>query len=237
MLPEGTRNRAMSLRILLIDDEKEVQRLVRSVFEQFGCEVVTVSDGQQAGQLLEQERFDGILLDAWMPGQNAFELTLRARSTPINRDIPIVMLTSSNEVETMRQGFKAGITFFLCKPFSREQLASAFRALRGPMLSEKRRHARLPFRTSVACKIGERNFVSDSLNLGEGGMLLGASGGVDVGQEMEVNFLLPYFPKPVKTRAQVLRREPPDHMTVAFSCLTLEERGAIQKHVLGGVQE
>ena len=227
----------MSLRILLIDDEKEVQRLVRSVFEQFGCEVVTIEDSQQAGQLLEQERFDGILLDAWMPGQNGFDLTLRARSTPINREIPIVMLTSANDVETMRRGFKAGITFFLCKPFSREQLAGAFRALRGPMLSEKRRHARLPFRTAVSCKIGERNFVSDSLNLGEGGMLLGASGGADVGQEIELKFLLPYFPKPVKTRAQVVRKEPPDRMTVTFTCLTLEERAAIQKYVLGGVQE
>jgi len=227
----------MSLKILLIDEEKEVQRLVRSVFEQFGCEVVTISDSQQAGPLIEQEKFDGILLDPWAPGQNGFELAARARSTPINRTIPIVMLTSSNDVETMRQGFKAGITFFLCKPFSREQLAGAFRALRGPMLSEKRRHARLPFRTSVSCKIGEMNFVSDSLNLGEGGMLLGASGGADVGQEIEVKFLLPYFPKPVKTRAQVLRKDPPDRMTVGFSCLTLEERGAIQRYVLGGVQE
>jgi CheY-like chemotaxis protein len=227
----------MSLRILVIDDEKEVLRLVRSVFEQFGCEVVVISDGAKAGQLLEQERFDGILLDAWMPGSNGFDLTVRARSTPINREVPIVMLTASNDVETMRQGFKAGITFFLCKPFSREQLASAFRALRGPMLSEKRRHARLPFRTSVACKIGERNFVSDSLNIGEGGMLLGASGGADVGQEIEVNFSLPYFPKPVKTRVQVLRKDAPDRLSVAFTTLSLEQRGAIQKYVLGGVKE
>ena len=227
----------MSLRILVIDDEKEVLRLVRSVFEQFGCEVVVISDGAKAGQLLEQERFDGILLDAWMPGSNGFDLTVRARSTPINREVPIVMLTASNDVETMRQGFKAGITFFLCKPFSREQLASAFRALRGPMLSEKRRHARLPFRTSVACKIGERNFVSDSLNIGEGGMLLGASGGADVGQEIEVNFSLPYFPKPVKTWVQVLRKDAPDRLSVAFTTLSLEQRGAIQKYVLGGVKE
>jgi len=227
----------MSLRILVIDDEKEVLRLVRSVFEQFGCEVVVISDALKAGQLLEQERFDGILLDAWMPGSNGFDLTVRARSTPINREVPIVMLTASNDVETMRQGFKAGITFFLCKPFSREQLASAFRALRGPMLSEKRRHARLPFRTSVACKIGERNFVSDSLNIGEGGMLLGASGGADVGQDIEVNFTLPYFPKPVKTWVQVLRKDPPDRLSVTFTTLSLEQRGAIQKYVLGGVKE
>jgi CheY-like chemotaxis protein len=227
----------MSLRILVIDDEKDVLRLVRSVFEQFGCEVVLMSDGPQAGQLLEQERFDGILLDAGMPGTNGFDLTVRARSTPVNREVPIVMLTRSNDAATMRQGFKAGITFFLCKPFSRQQLATAFRALRGPMLSEKRRHARLPFRTSVTCKIGERNFVSDSLNIGEGGMLLGASGGADIGQEIEVNFNLPYFPKPVKARVQVMRKEPSDRLTVAFTNLSMEHRGAIQKYILGGVNE
>src|SRR5438046_5190445 len=141
-----------------------------------------------------------------MPHMDAFQLTQCIRNSHLNRKVPIIMLTAQDDAPTMRKGFNAGVNFFLGKPFNRERIAGLFAAARGPMLKEKRSHTRLPYRATVDCKwLGQRqgHFKAGSVDICEAGMLLGPSGGLEVGQEVELEFELPTAKAPLKLRAKI----------------------------------
>ncbi len=243
-----------------MDDEPAILDFIKEVIEPLGYHVVTLQDGREAAQRLEMERFDGIVVDIWMPHLDGYELTRRSRASLVNGGTPVVMITGADDIEAMRKGFRCGVSFFLAKPFTPGQVCNLFTAVRGSMLRERRRYMRLPFHTAVQCVFGEhgeKRFTANSLNLGETGMLLEPSGGLEVGQDLILQFTLPaepewqrtarrrrgkpLFPEPTlesgprEMRAKVLRREPPDRMAVEFTTLSPEERAAIQRHVMGVV--
>lgn len=229
----------MPLKILVVDDETQVLDVVKLMMENLGCEVVTYVDSRKAAEILETQKFDGVLLDVRMPDLDGFELARRIRGSPPNATVPIVMLTGLEDVETMREGFRAGATFFLPKPFTQERAWSLYTAMRGAMLTEKRRHARLPLRTPVRCAWGpyhDKAFTGDSVNISEGGMVIESAGGVDVGAEVELEFLLPQVMKLVRLQGEVLRKEAPDRIAVGFSAVTPEDFDAIRKFIRWGVK-
>lgn len=125
------------MKILLVDDEPEICRLVKSMVEPLGVEVHTSSDSLEAAKILEKEKFDGIMLDVAMPNLDGFQLTRKIRATPPNRQAPIIMITGMDDVNTMRRAFEAGATFFIGKPISREKVYAIFRTARGAMLAER----------------------------------------------------------------------------------------------------
>ncbi len=230
----------MLLRIMAVDDEPAILNLVKATVEPMGIEVLTVGDAQQAAERANQEVFDGIFVDAKMPGLDGFELTRAIRKSALNPRVPIVMLTGYDDIDTMRKGYQAGVTFFLGKPFSPDRASNLVRAMRGPMLNEKRRHARLPYRTRVECKWGEhgeRQFVAGSLNIGEGGMLLEPSGGLEVGDRVQVEFQMPNHKSILRPQARVVRREDPDRVAIEFVQISLEEQEAIREYIFGRGKE
>jgi c-di-GMP-binding flagellar brake protein YcgR len=133
----------------------------------------------------------------------------------------------------MREGFRAGNTYFLAKPPDLTQLSNLLKLMQGIMLREKRSYARLPLRTVVGCRKDNLQFTSASVNIGEGGMLLESSGGLEVGQETELRFSLPSLSGSLNPKAKVVRREAPDRMAVQFLELSSEERKAIQTYIAG----
>ena len=145
-----------TMKILVVDDEPEVCKLIKTMVEPLGVEVRTSSDSREAALIVENEKFDGIMLDAAMPNLDGFDLTRKIRTTPPNQQAPIIMITGMDDVDTMRRAFKAGATFFIGKPFSREKIYAIFRTARGAMLAERRRYARLPYRTTVTCVLRGR---------------------------------------------------------------------------------
>ncbi len=227
----------MAFKVLFVDDEPDVLKLLKSLVEPLGFEVLTLADSREAARRLQTEKFDAVFLDARMPHLDGFELAKTIRTSPANSGVPMVMLTVYNDAETMRKGFKAGISFFLGKPVSQDRMAGMLRAMRGAMLKEKRRHARLPLRTSVTCQLGPTRFKSESQNIGEGGMLLDMSGGANVGQELEIEFLLPQASSPVKAQVTVLRKQPPDKIAVRFLALTPSDREAIVGYINGKITD
>lgn len=157
---------------------------------------MSVSGSTQAQELIEKEKFDGIILEAQMPAPDGFELTRFIRGSTLNRGVPVVMLTADESIEVMRRGFKAGVTFFMSEPSSRERVYGLFNAVRGALTQERRRHIRLPYRTKVVCQWGEnleKRFTGESLTIGEGGMSVQPSGGLEVGSEITLTFSLPEF--------------------------------------------
>ena len=221
----------MAPKLLVVDDEPEVLKLLKTMLESFGCEVLATADSQGAAQRANREKFDAIFVDAWMPILDGFALTEQIRKSPSNSRVPIVMLTGSDDAQTMSRGFKSGVTFFLGKPFDTKKLFGLFKALRGTMLKEKRHRARVPLRTVVTCTVGKKHFRAGSLNIGEGGILLESSGGLEVGQIVDVLFTLPSIPQPLNPRAKAVRRESRDRIALRFVEFKPEQQKMLQDFI------
>jgi CheY-like chemotaxis protein len=183
---------------------------------------------------LETEKIDGLFVDVFMPHVDGLILTQRVRNSRLNRRVPIVMLTGSDDGETMRKSFEAGANFFLGKPFTRERVYNLLGATRGSMLKERQRYTRLPYRTEVDCTWGTeplRHSRTFSVNLSEGGMKLTPPGGLAIGQELEVAFNLPGIPHITKAHARVVREAPPNGIGIQFLKLNTQDEKDLQGYV------
>ena len=199
----------MAVKILMADGDRAVLELARSSISTLQwCDLVTVKDGREAAELLQSQKFDGVVMADRVPHVDGFELIQHLKDSPLNAGIPIVMLTGGDVIDTMRRGFKAGVTFFAVKPSNRERFYHLFNAVRGAMENERRRHHRLPYRTPVTCSLGDQGqnrFVAESVDISAGGMLVRPSGGAEVGQVLELEFLLPQVSRtaqPVTPKSQ-----------------------------------
>jgi CheY-like chemotaxis protein len=254
----------MLVRVLVVDDEPAVLELIRTTVQALRwCEVLTLTNSRMAAKCLARQKFDGVIVDAHMRDLDGFGVTECARTSPLNAGIPIVMLTDDSDINTMRRGFRAGVTFFAAKPSTRERVYRLFSAVRGTMLREQRRHHRLPFRTSVVCRWKNHEmgqFMAESLEISEGGMSLTPSGGLEVGQEAELEFVLPQasgsakpaVQKPAKSlfhepeatldgpqrlRATVRYRTPQDAIGLEFISLAPACREVIRRYISGVTPE
>lgn len=230
----------MAFNILVVDDEQPILDLLRANLEPLGATVTATSESPEAARIVEEKKFDGVILDVLMPELDGMELTRRVRATRLNRKVPVVMLTGMDDVETMRQGYLAGATCFLGKPITQDRIQSLFNAMRGPMLCDRRRHARLPFPIPVDCRWGENRencFVATCVNLSESGMLLQASETTEAGQELKLKFKLPTWRRRLRPRARVVRKDSEWRFAVAFTTLTALEAEAIQDFIAGQLTE
>ncbi len=230
---------SMGFKILVVDDERPVLEMLKSMLESQGCEVVAANDGRVAARLVERRKFDGVILDASMPHLDGFQLTQVVRNSPSNRGVPVIMITGTGDVQTMRKGFQAGITLFLSKPISNERLAHTLNALRGAFLKEKRRYARLIYRDEVICQLAGRDAPPSKLSgldLSEGGMALMRAAGLGVGLGLTVQFKLPGAAEFLKLFAKIVRQMPPDGIAVSFVDVSPGELRLIQKYISGAVK-
>jgi CheY-like chemotaxis protein len=225
------------MKLLVVDDDPALCKLIKGLVEPLGLEVRTSSDSQEAASIVETERFDGIMLDAVMPILDGYALARKIRATPPNQLAPIIMITGKDDVETMRQAFNAGATFFIGKPFTREKIYALFRTARGAMLAERRRYARIPYHTAVTCvRRGER-FNAASISVGEGGMDLEGLSAASVDDVLELEFSLPDLRKPVNVNGKVRVKEASGRTSVEFVELSDAERQAIREFIHDKVKE
>jgi CheY-like chemotaxis protein len=219
------------LKLLIVDDEPEILKVFKTIVEPLGYDVVAFSDSRAAAQRVNAEKFDMVAVDAHMPDPNGFELTGRIRASRSNGNVPILMFTGHDDVETMRRGFAAGITFYLAKPLSASKLRGLFAAARGMMLQERRRYVRLPLRVNVDCQSGNKRFKARSADVAQGGMLLEGSGGLAEGDIAQVAFALPGVDQPLRLMAKVVRKVEPNQLALEFIDPEPLEQAALQFYV------
>jgi two-component system chemotaxis response regulator CheY len=142
----------MAMKLMIVDDDAEVLKVLKALLESLGYEVLAIADSREAAQRADRQKLDGVFVDSRMPHLDGPGLVRHIRNSSSNSSVPIVMLTGYDDVETMRAGFRAGITFFLAKPPQLSHLAGVLRPLHGAMLREKRSYVRLPLRTIVNCR-------------------------------------------------------------------------------------
>jgi two-component system, chemotaxis family, chemotaxis protein CheY len=227
----------VALKLLVVDDELEVLKGIKSLTESLGYEVLALADSREAAERVNRQKFDGVFVDAQMPNLDGPGLVRVIRNSPSNSSVPIFMLTAYEDLRTMREGFRAGISFLMLKPIDPAQLGRLLRLMQGAMLREKRSYVRLPLRTLVQCRIGQRQYKSVSLDIGEGGMLLEFPGELEKGLEVELRFSLPEIPNLLFPVAKVTRMEFPGRVAVQFSEMSAEDRKALQNFIVGLVKE
>ncbi len=110
----------MSIRVLIVDDEEPVRRLLSRELQRKGFSTDTANDGNDALRKLKKESFDVILLDIVMPGIDGIDVMKRLRNDPASP--AIIVLTGKATVETAVDAMKNGAFDYLTKPYKLEEL-------------------------------------------------------------------------------------------------------------------
>jgi DNA-binding response OmpR family regulator len=116
----------MAQKILVVDDEQKMVKLVRSYLEGAGFKVVMAFDGQQALTLFRHEQPDLIVLDLMLPEIDGLDVARTIRRTS---DVPIIMLTAKAEETDRLIGLELGADDYVVKPFSPRELVARVRAV------------------------------------------------------------------------------------------------------------
>ena len=113
-------------RLLIIDDDRKLCRLIGAYLSPMGYEVVAVHTGPGGVALAAQETWEAILLDLMLPGMDGFEVLKKIRQTS---DVPVLMLTSRGEEADRIVGLEIGADDYLPKTFSSRELLARLRAV------------------------------------------------------------------------------------------------------------
>ena len=105
--------------ILIVDDDNRIRDLLKEYLGENKYMVSTSEDAENAKIKLSQFKFDLIVLDVMMPGQNGYDLTKEIKK---NVDIPIILLTAKSEVENRIKGLELGADDYISKPFEPKEL-------------------------------------------------------------------------------------------------------------------
>lgn len=106
------------IKVLIVEDEKSISDLIKMSLSDEGYDCSCVYDGEQAADIIEQERFDLILLDIMLPKVNGYELMDYMNVY----DIPVIFLTAKSNVNDKVKGLKLGAQDYMTKPFEIQEL-------------------------------------------------------------------------------------------------------------------
>ena len=115
------------LTILVIEDEDSLLQLYRIVLEKEGFKVLTVHNGQEAQDLIENEHVDLVITDILMPVMDGYEFTKLLRHS--NPGMPVLMITAKDDFPSKNKGFSLGTDDYMTKPFSPSELVARVDAI------------------------------------------------------------------------------------------------------------
>lgn len=105
----------MNCRLLVVDDQKGIRRLLQELFRREGFEVEVAADGMEAIELVKSSVPDVILMDMKMPRMNGLEAS--ETILKMNQDVSIIMMTAYGEIEMMEKAVEVGVKKYITKPF------------------------------------------------------------------------------------------------------------------------
>ncbi|MGC9469705.1 MAG: ATP-binding protein [Anaerolineae bacterium] len=156
-------------RILVVDDDPEMIRLITEVLELLPSEVLIENDGAGAlrrlqHQLREGSPIDIVLLDIMMPGEDGFHTLSRMKAVPELQQIPVILITGLNSVAAKARGLQMGADDYIVKPFDPQELLARI----GVVTRIRRTELMLRKRNQELAALDEINrAISSSLDLDE----------------------------------------------------------------------
>lgn len=121
----GEEKQISNLKILVVDDSRTICRTAEVLLGEEGCSVITAEDGYVALAKLVSEKPDLVFLDIMMPRVDGFQACAIIKNNPKYKDLPVIMLTSKDGLVDRARGRLVGATYYLTKPFTREELIGA----------------------------------------------------------------------------------------------------------------
>ncbi|NKE73245.1 response regulator transcription factor [Candidatus Manganitrophus noduliformans] len=119
----------MSQKILMVDDEADLSKLVAHHLQKEGFEPLCVSNGSDALKALAKQPFSLVILDIMMPGEDGLQVCRKLRNKEETASIPILFLTAKDEESDKVVGLELGADDYVTKPFSPKELMARVKAL------------------------------------------------------------------------------------------------------------
>ncbi len=118
------------MRFLVIDDSMPMRRIIANILSRLGyTDVVLLSNGREALKRLENERFDLIITDWYMPEMTGIEFLRLLRGKPETKDVPIVIVSANGSKDDVAQAIQLGVNGYVLKPFTAETLKERIAAI------------------------------------------------------------------------------------------------------------
>jgi DNA-binding response OmpR family regulator len=124
-------------KILAVDDEESIRRLVSITLQNRGFVVDTAVDGEDAIDKIALSMPHLVVLDVMMPKMNGWEVRKRLRADPKTADLPIIILSAVGEFEAQLQGMRSDNDNYLTKPFAPSELADLVESTLDPVKREQ----------------------------------------------------------------------------------------------------
>lgn len=119
----------MAKYVLIVDDEPNIVLSLEFLMKKEGYEVLSVSNGDEAMQVITERIPDLIILDVMMPRKDGYEVCQELRSNPSWRDMKIIMLTAKGRDVEREKGLALGADDYVTKPFATQELVEKVKAL------------------------------------------------------------------------------------------------------------
>lgn len=119
----------MAQRILVVDDDPQIVRLVRSYLEQAGYQVLTAADGSNALRLIRTEHPDLVILDLMLPDRDGWDITRVVRGDEQLARLPLIMVTARVDDTDRIVGLELGADDYITKPFNPREVIARVRAV------------------------------------------------------------------------------------------------------------
>jgi len=173
--------------ILVVDDDKNVRRYIRTVLESNGYMVSTAEDGEKALEVLEKEKIDLVVLDIMMPVMDGYEFTRILREG--NSNLPVLMVSAKQLPADKHKGFLVGTDDYITKPIDETEMLLRIKALL--------RRAKIANERRIEIGIVVLDYDSLSVTRGEEVQMLPQ-------KEFQLLFLLLSYPGKIFTRIQLM---------------------------------
>ncbi len=125
------------MRILVVEDQDSIRRMIEALIQARGYEVTAVANGAKAIDVVMTQKFDLVLLDLMLPGQyDGFEVCQRLKNDPGTRLVPVVIISALDDPESRRKAADAGASAYYTKPFSPIALLKEIERLKAQSTAE-----------------------------------------------------------------------------------------------------
>jgi two-component system, OmpR family, phosphate regulon response regulator PhoB len=127
----------MPPKVLIVDDEVDLVRLVQYNLEREGFQVLTAYDGKTTFTRIKEQKPDLLILDLMLPDMSGIKICQQIKDDPKTKALPIIMLTARSSENDRVSGFEAGADDYVVKPFSPKELVLRVKAMLGRTLHQR----------------------------------------------------------------------------------------------------
>ena len=190
------------LKILIVDDATYYLKLGESFLKRGVCKIITAQNGKIALSLIKEKRPDLIIMDFQMPVMRGDECCRLVKADKQIKNIPIVMMANSWDIDAKEICEKAGCDFFIWKPINKPQF---YHAIKKYLNIKERSFSRMPCDSVVSYSFKKFKNEGKLFNISECGVFIKSIFPLQEGAELSVSFKLTRLGDPMKVSGRVVR--------------------------------